>query len=64
MTAAWRLLERGYGVTLVERRPYFGGRAYSFVDRETGSSKMTGAIVREAVWRVSALRFKSILRQL
>jgi squalene-associated FAD-dependent desaturase len=37
MTAALRLAERGYGVTLVERRPYLGGRAYSFVDRETGA---------------------------
>lgn len=36
MTAALRLAERGYGVTLVERRPYLGGRAYSFADRETG----------------------------
>ena len=36
MTAAWRLTELGYKVTLVERRPYLGGRAYSFVDRDTG----------------------------
>lgn len=31
-----------------------------FVDREAGQSKMSGAIVREAVWRVWALRFKSM----
>jgi len=37
MTAALRLAERGYGVTLVERRPYLGGRAYSFTDPETGA---------------------------
>ncbi len=36
MSAAWRLAEHDYTVTLVERRPYLGGRAYSFVDRETG----------------------------
>ena len=32
-----------------------------FVDRDTGESKMSGAIVREAVWRVWALRFKALL---
>ena len=32
-----------------------------FVDRETGASKMSGAIVREAVWRVWALRLKALL---
>ncbi len=37
MATAWRLSEAGYGVTLVERRPYLGGRAYSFVDRDTGA---------------------------
>ena len=36
MAAAWRLASVGYRVTLVERRPYLGGRAYSYVDRETG----------------------------
>jgi dolichol-phosphate mannosyltransferase len=35
-----------------------------FVDRMSGQSKMSGAIVREAVWRVWALRLKSILRRL
>ncbi len=42
MTAAWRLVERGFQVTLVERRPYLGGRAYSFVDRETGQEVDNG----------------------
>ena len=36
MAAAWRLSSLGHPVTLVERRPYLGGRAYSFVDKETG----------------------------
>ena len=31
-----------------------------FVDRDQGESKMSGAIVREAVWRVWALRFKGL----
>jgi len=35
-----------------------------FTDRDRGESKMSGAIVREAVWRVWALRFKSLLGRL
>ncbi len=35
-----------------------------FVDREHGVSKMSGEIVREAVWRVWALRFSSLFRRL
>jgi squalene-associated FAD-dependent desaturase len=42
MTTALRLAERGYGVTLLERRPYLGGRAYSFTDRETGAEVDNG----------------------
>ena len=36
MAAAWRLVRLGHDVTLVERRPYLGGRAFSFTDRESG----------------------------
>ena len=36
MAAAWRLSRLGHNVTLVERRPYLGGRAFSFTDRESG----------------------------
>ena len=36
MAAAWRLSRLGHDVTLVERRPYLGGRAFSFTDRESG----------------------------
>jgi squalene-associated FAD-dependent desaturase len=36
LAAALELVERGHAVTLFERRPYAGGRVYSFVDRETG----------------------------
>ena len=42
MAAAWRLVNAGYRVTLVERRPYLGGRAYSFIDRETGQEVDNG----------------------
>ena len=42
MAAAWRLTTMGYRVTLVERRPYLGGRAYSFTDRETGQELDNG----------------------
>ncbi len=36
MAAACHLLDAGCSVTLVEKRPYLGGRAFSFTDRETG----------------------------
>jgi len=35
-----------------------------FTDRSEGESKMSGAIVREAVWRVWALRLQSMFRRL
>lgn len=35
-----------------------------FVDRDAGESKMSGAIVREAIWRVWALRLKAVFRRL
>ena len=42
MAAAWRLVSQGHRVTLVERRPYLGGRAYSFLDKETGQQVDNG----------------------
>ncbi len=36
MSAALSLLEKGFDVTLVERRPFLGGRVFSFQDPETG----------------------------
>ena len=36
LSAARRLLEHGFEVTLVERRPFLGGRAYSFRDGKDG----------------------------
>jgi squalene-associated FAD-dependent desaturase len=42
MTAALRLAEGGHPVTLIERRPYLGGRAYSFVDSATGAQVDNG----------------------
>lgn len=35
-----------------------------FVDRTDGTSKMSGGIVREAVWMVWKLRFQALLRRL
>ncbi|MFQ5705324.1 MAG: polyprenol monophosphomannose synthase [Gemmatimonadales bacterium] len=35
-----------------------------FVDRSEGESKMSGAIVREAVWMVWRLRFQALFRRL
>ena len=35
-----------------------------FVDREAGASKMSGAIVREAIWRVWALRIRALFGRL
>jgi len=35
-----------------------------FVDRDSGESKMSGAIVREAVWRVWALRLRALTGRL
>ncbi|MDE2721380.1 polyprenol monophosphomannose synthase [Candidatus Palauibacter polyketidifaciens] len=35
-----------------------------FTDRRVGQSKMSGAIVREAVWRVWALRLRSLIGRL
>lgn len=35
-----------------------------FVDRTDGASKMSGAIVREAVWMVWRLRFQAIFRKI
>jgi len=35
-----------------------------FVDRAAGESKMSGAIVREAIWRVWVLRLRALFRRL
>jgi squalene-associated FAD-dependent desaturase len=42
VSAALELAERGYGVTLLEKRPYLGGRAFSFIDKETGAEVDNG----------------------
>lgn len=36
LSAARSLVERGFGVTLVEKRPFLGGRAFSFYSPDTG----------------------------
>jgi dolichol-phosphate mannosyltransferase len=52
---AYRTLRAGFRVVEVPIR---------FVDREAGGSKMSGAIVREAVWKVPALRLASLTGKL
>jgi squalene-associated FAD-dependent desaturase len=37
MAAALKLAQAGYRVTLLEQRPFLGGRAYSFEDPDTGA---------------------------
>ena len=36
LAASQRLLSAGYDVTLVEKRPFLGGRAFSFYDPQSG----------------------------
>ena len=47
---AWRALKRGFTVVEVP---------ITFVEREQGTSKMSGSIVREALWRVTEWGFTS-----
>ncbi len=42
LSAACALAERGIAVTLIERRNYLGGRAFSFVDPQTGTELDNG----------------------
>ena len=42
MAAACHLLDAGFQVTLVEKRPFLGGRAFSFVDPETSQEVDNG----------------------
>ncbi len=42
IAAAVRLIQAGVKPTLVERRPFLGGRAFSFTDRETGEQVDNG----------------------
>ena len=36
ITAACELVDAGLKVTLVEKRPFLGGRTYSYVDKRSG----------------------------
>ena len=40
MAAAFALHDRGEPVVLLERRPFLGGRAFSFLDPDTGAGKL------------------------
>ena len=42
ITAACELADRGYEVTLLEKRPFLGGRSYSYTDKETGATVDNG----------------------
>jgi dolichol-phosphate mannosyltransferase len=52
---AWRALRGGFRVTEVP---------ITFADRERGESKMSGAIVREALWRVTGWGVQHRARQM
>jgi dolichol-phosphate mannosyltransferase len=51
----YRALQAGFRVVEVPIR---------FADREVGSSKMSGAIVLEAIWKVPALRIAALTGKL
>ena len=36
LSAMCNLLDKGYKVTLIEKRPFLGGRAFSYIDKEAG----------------------------
>jgi squalene-associated FAD-dependent desaturase len=42
LSAACSLVDQGVSVTLLEKRPFLGGRAYSFTDTETGQDVDNG----------------------
>ncbi len=42
LSAARSLLDQGYEVTLIEKRPFFGGRAFSFHDDQAGGEVDNG----------------------
>jgi squalene-associated FAD-dependent desaturase len=42
ITAACDLADAGYRVTLVEKRPFLGGRSYSYTDNRTGATVDNG----------------------
>ncbi len=52
---AWRTIKAGFRVVEVP---------ITFADRERGESKMSGSIVREALWRVSEWGLTHRARQL
>ena len=49
----YRVVRHGYRVREVP---------FTFVDRRAGKSKMTGAIIREAIWKIWQIRFGSSAR--
>ncbi len=42
ITAACEMADAGYRVTLIEKRPFLGGRSYSYTDKDTGATVDNG----------------------
>ena len=59
MAAALRLAVAGWQVDLIERRPFLGGRAFSFQDPETGAVIDNGQHVLAGACR----RLRAVLRR-
>ncbi|MCR9244216.1 MAG: FAD-dependent oxidoreductase [bacterium] len=53
MTAAFGLADRGFAVTLLESRQWLGGRAFAFVDRQSGRRLDNGPHVMLGCYRAT-----------
>lgn len=60
LAAGCELADRGHQVTLFERRPWAGGKTYSFVDRETGEAVDNG----QHVFMACTTAYTGFLRKL
>ncbi len=60
IAAAIAAAERGWHVTLIEERPYIGGRARSFVDRDTGDEIDNGQHVMMGAYTAANHVMKSL----
>jgi squalene-associated FAD-dependent desaturase len=60
LSTSFALMDAGWRITLVERRPYLGGRAFSFVDQETGREVDNG----QHVFLHCCTAYRAFLRRL
>ena len=60
LAAALRLARSGYAVTLIEKRPYLGGRAFSFRHAESGCEVDNG----QHVFLGCCTRYVELLREM